>query len=99
MPNGAVIRVYAGDYRTSEELERPEFTTTLETIDGVVDAVHRTFERVRPNRSKVDFGMNFVLREGKLQTVIADSPQRSAISVTCEWDFEPHDYGGFRPNR
>lgn len=93
LPNGATIKVEVSSERKGQEvvlgkLKELDFQDFTNAIEGMVDAVAKTLNKVKPDKAKVELGVDFSLEAGKLTALIAKGTGNASIKLTLEWERE-----------
>jgi Trypsin-co-occurring domain 1 len=55
------------------------------TIEGTVEILRGTFERIKPEKASVTFGLKVAVESGALTAVIVKGSGEANLEVTLEW--------------
>jgi hypothetical protein len=60
----------------------------VETISGVTRTVHQAIDNAKPNKAKIEFGIELGLKAGQVLAILADANSKSTLKITLEWDLD-----------
>ncbi len=55
------------------------------TIEGTVEILRGTFERIKPDKASVKFGLKVAVESGQLTAVVVKGSGEANLEVTLEW--------------
>jgi len=69
-----------------------DISSNLLSFDGVTDAIEdisnsvvETFNKIKPDKASVEFGLEIALESGKLTSVLVKGSGKANLKVTLEW--------------
>jgi hypothetical protein len=62
------------------------------TIEGTVEILRGSFERIKPDKASVKFGLKVAVESGQLTAVVVKGSGEANLEVTLEWS-------GSRPSK
>ena len=87
LPNGTIIKVEIT--RTGEEdvaFDVRPFQDISSAIEGIVDAVAETLQKVKPSKATVKFGLEIGIESGNLAVLIVKGSSKANLEITMEWE-------------
>jgi hypothetical protein len=87
-PNGATARfevVKPDDGYTQVSSKIFDIENVLASIEGIASALGSTLEKTKPKNSKVEFGVELTIHEGKLVALFVQGEAKANLKVSLEW--------------
>ena len=89
LPDGYQLNFEADQHIGEQEIGNFDRVLNAEeitkTIEGTVQLVRETFERVKPNKASVKFGVKVVMEPGHLAALIVRGSGEGNLEITLEW--------------
>lgn len=86
LDNGAIIKVeVAGTGREDVAIDIRPFKEVTDALEGIVDAITGTLQKVNPNKASVKFGLELAIESGNLTAVIVKGSGKANLEITLEW--------------
>ena len=63
----------------------PKFEEVLSAIEGVAGAMVTLFQKVKPQKAAVEFGVEFAVDSGQLTALIVKGTGKSNLKITLQW--------------
>jgi|GEM_PF-490619 len=86
LPNGAVVYVHAAPGFKRSAIAPSDFRVVCDTIEGVSNAVVAVWEKIRPSKASVEFGLALEGGSGQLISLFAGGKAKAHLTVTLEWE-------------
>ncbi|WP_155297178.1 CU044_2847 family protein [Spirosoma aerolatum] len=89
LDNGTLIYVEVESQNIEENVGLVtdyKFSDITDKIEGIAKAIVGSFEKVRPQKATVEFGINISLEASGITTLIAKGNANSTIRVIFEWN-------------
>ena len=87
LEDGRVVQVEVEDTgRSDVSIDRRTFREAMENLEGVIEALTSTVNKVRPTKASVKFGIDIGVEAGQLTAVILKGSSRANIEITMEWE-------------
>lgn len=61
------------------------FDNAMSAVEGLATKFSDLFETIKPEKAKVEFGVNFSVESGKLSTLLVNGQGETSIKITLEW--------------
>lgn len=61
------------------------FSEIVSCITGIAEEVKTAMDKVKPQKAKVEFGIEATVKSGKLVAALSDINGKGHIKVTLEW--------------
>jgi hypothetical protein len=92
LPNGAKVLVQATVVGGREQVVSGihSFQDVNDAIEGIAESVIAIWEKVKPNKASVEFGVQIGFESGKLTAMLVKGSGSADLKVTMEWEKEPH---------
>ncbi len=96
LPNGTELNFETS--RSGREQRVAKLTDVLDsseigkTIEGTVEVLRGTFDRIKPDKASVKFGVKVAIESGHLTAVVVKGSGEANLEVTLEWS-------GSRPSK
>ena len=55
------------------------------TLEGIAQAIRSGLEQVTPSKTRVEFGIDLALKNGKLTGLVVEGEANASLKVTLEW--------------
>lgn len=92
LANGTIVKVEVartgGEERVAFKVR--SFQEVTNAIEGIVDAVAGTLQRVRPSKATVKFGLEVAVESGSLTVLIVKGSSKANLEISMEWE-QPKD--------
>lgn len=88
LANGGTVKVEAtmiGDQKISVLQSRP-FKEATQVIEAIANELADTFQKLKPKKASVKFGLELAIESGKLTTLIVKGSSKANLEVTLEWE-------------
>ncbi len=92
LPNGTIVKIEITPETTKEQnvaftkSDIPYFKEVTGAIEGIVESITETLQRVKPDKATVKFGVDVSLEAGQLTALIAKGTGKANMELTLEWD-------------
>ena len=88
LPNGALLSIQTTLLGGEEEVgfTLPSFKGVTDAIEGIAEAMVKTFQKVKPKKASVEFGFEIALESGQLTALLIKGTGTSNFKVTLEWE-------------
>jgi len=90
LDNGAIVKVRApvvGGYEEVLSLDDLlPFEEVTNTIEAIAGAITKTFEKIKPDKASVEFGIEVGIDSGTLTTLLAKATGSGNLKITLEWE-------------
>ena len=80
----AEVSILGGEEDVASKL--PSFETVTEAIEDISSHLSSVFDKVKPDKASVEFGIQLTLESGKLAALIVKGQGSSSMKVTLEWN-------------
>lgn len=86
LPNGTTIQVEVTQTGREDvaSLTFP-FTKITAALEGIVDAIAETLQKVQPTKATVKFGMEVAVEPGQLTVLLVKGSGKGNLEITLEW--------------
>jgi hypothetical protein len=93
LPNGSMAFVRATDLDggIAEKVgwvDRFNLDEITPTLEGIATTLRASVEKVRPSKVTVAFGIELVVKSGKLSGLLVEGQGGGSLTVTIEWEGE-----------
>lgn len=61
------------------------FDELLMTVQELARSMGDMLQSVMPSRASVEFGVGFVVRSGRLTSVLVDNKEEAALTIRLDW--------------
>lgn len=78
-------------------LQRLDPEELRSTIHAVSESLRQALEQLAPNEVSIEFGLEFVLKTGKLTSVLAEASGAASVKVAVTWKNDGHNPGSAAP--
>jgi Trypsin-co-occurring domain 1 len=87
LANGMTMYIQATMLGGEEEVAftSPSFKGVTDTIAGIAESVVETFQKVKPKKASVEFGLEVALEAGQLTALLVKGSGTSHLQITLEW--------------
>jgi hypothetical protein len=89
LADGTVVRVGAralgGDENVVDWAEVLPFSEVTRTIEGVARDLAACLDRVKPEKTTVEFGVEIAIESGKLTALLVNGAAKGNLTITLEW--------------
>lgn len=92
LPNGEIMlaRVRRDEHAGPADVglidRLPSFSDVTATLEGIGCELARAWQAVRPDKAKVEFGIDFSLKAGKLVGLFVEGDAGASMTITLEWE-------------
>jgi hypothetical protein len=80
-----VETVVVGEQRAAALPKEFSFDSIGTTIESLAKELQQTFDRVKPDKSSVKFGIEVAIEAGQLTALIVKGSGKANLEVTLEW--------------
>lgn len=97
LPNNAKIYVRAAVAGGREQVVAPSaysFGNVALAIEGVAQSITGVWERVKPAKATIEFGVQIGVESGQLTTLFVKGTGSADLKVTMEWSLQPEQKPG-----
>ncbi len=93
LPNGTCIHIQATVLDSEEEVAftLPSFKGVMTAIEGIAESVLTTFEKAKPQRACIEFGLEVALEAGQLTALLVKGSGTTNLKITLEWGTSPSE--------
>jgi Trypsin-co-occurring domain 1 len=81
-----------GEQRVAKLTDVLDSREIAKTIEGTVEVLRGTFDRIKPDKASVKFGLKVAVESGHLTAVVVKGSGEANLEVTLEWS-------GSRPSK
>jgi hypothetical protein len=81
-----------GEQRVAKLTDVLDSSEIAKTIEGTVEVLRGTFDRIKPDKASVKFGLKVAVESGHLTAVVVKGSGEANLEVTLEWS-------GSRPSK
>ena len=86
LDNGAVIKIEVAQMgREDVAFDLKPFKQVTNAIEGITQAFAETWQKTKPNKASVKFGMELAIDSGQLTAVIVKGSGKANLEITLEW--------------
>jgi hypothetical protein len=86
LPNGMIIKVeVAHTGREDVAFTTLSFKQVTDALEGIVDAIAGTLQKVEPKKATVKFGMEVAVEAGQLTALLVKGSAKGNLEITLEW--------------
>ena len=87
LDNGTVIYVQARVVKGEEDIASlsASFEKVTQAIEGIAQSLTAAWEKAKPRRASVEFGIEFAYEAGQVLAMFVDSSTTASMKVTLEW--------------
>ena len=64
----------------------PSFEEITETIEEIASIIAITWDKVKPSKAAVEFGVDIGVESGKLTTMIVKGSGKANLKILLEWE-------------
>jgi tetrahydromethanopterin S-methyltransferase subunit B len=86
LANGTIIKIEVA--QTGEEnvaFDVRPFQEVTNAIEGIVDAISSTLQKVKPSKATVKFGLEVAIDSGSLTVLIVKGSSKANLEISLEW--------------
>lgn len=80
----------SSSYQDVGAVDLLNFDAVFGALQNLSTSIHRSFERAKPSRASIEFGMELTVESGKLITLICQGSSTANFTVTLEWERPKH---------
>ena len=62
-----------------------EFEGVTDSIEAIASSIVTTFDKVKPKKAKVEFGLKIATKSGKLTNLLVSGSGEANLNITLEW--------------
>ncbi len=87
LDNGTVIYVQARVVKGEEDIVSlsASFEKVTQAIEGIAQSLTTAWEKAKPSRASVEFGIEFAYEAGQVLAMFVDGSTTASMKVTLEW--------------
>lgn len=88
LPNGAkvLVQVTVVGGREVVIAGMASFTDVTKTLEGIAESVVAVWDKVKPSKASVEFGLQIGLESGQLTAMFVKGTGSADLKVTMEWE-------------
>jgi hypothetical protein len=86
LPNGAAVYVKVEPAMSKGRPVPTDFSSVSGTIEGIATSVIAVWNKVKPSKATVEFGLELEGGTGGVLALFADAKSSAHLTVTLEWD-------------
>jgi hypothetical protein len=97
MGDGRVVAVEARNFSPEQPVgiaDVLKFDGVTKSIEAVADRMTAAFDRVKPDRASVEFGIDIGVESGTLTGLVVKGSGNATLTVTLEWQRTHPDGSG-----
>lgn len=89
LPNGITVKVEVAQIgREDVAVTTFSFKQVTDALEGIVEAIATTLEKVKPDKATVKFGIEIAIESGKLTAAIVKGSGKGNLEIGLEWEKE-----------
>jgi hypothetical protein len=87
LDNGTVIYVQARVVKGEEDIVSlsASFEKVTQAIEGIAQSLTTAWEKAKPSRACVEFGVEFAYEAGQVLAMFVDGSTTASMKITLEW--------------
>lgn len=88
LENGKVIKIevsQTGQEDVGFDDEPLSFKEVTDALEGIVNSLNNTIQKVNPDKASVKFGMKLAVEAGQLTAMIVKGSSKANLEITLEW--------------
>ncbi len=87
LADGTIVHIQAVVIGGEEEVAftLPSFKPVTDAIEGIATSLVTTFQKVKPRKASVEFGLEIALEAGQLTALLVKGFSTSNLKITLEW--------------
>ncbi len=87
LDNGTAIYVQAQVVKGEEDIASlsASFEKVTQAIEGIAQSLTTAWEKAKPSRASVEFGIEFAYEAGQVLAMFVDGSTTASMKVTLEW--------------
>jgi len=87
LDNGTVIYVQARVVKGEEDIVSltGSFEKVTQAIEGIAQSLTAAWEKAKPSRASVEFGVEFAYEAGQVLAMFVDGSTTASMKITLEW--------------
>jgi len=62
------------------------FSAVADSIEGIARGLMNTLDKVRPQKAKIEFGIEVAMKEGQLTALLVQGTATANLKITLEWE-------------
>lgn len=74
-----------GEQRVAKLTDVLDSNKIAKTIEGTVEILRGSFDRIKPDKASVKFGLKVAVESGQLTAVVVKGSGEANLEVTLEW--------------
>src|SRR5271165_1860610 len=74
-----------GEQRVAKLTDVLDSSEIAKTVEGTVEVLRGTFDRIKPDKASVKFGLKVAVESGHLTAVVVKGSGEANLEVTLEW--------------
>ncbi|WP_013323976.1 CU044_2847 family protein [Gloeothece verrucosa] len=63
-----------------------DFSEVTDAIEAIATSMTTSFNKIKPKKATVEFGLEIGVNSGKLTTLLVKSCSRTNLKITLEWE-------------
>jgi hypothetical protein len=87
LDNGTTIYVQARVVKGEEDIVSlsASFEKVTQAIEGIAQSLTAAWEKAKPSRASVEFGVEFAYEAGQVLAMFVDGSTTASMKITLEW--------------
>ncbi len=87
LDNGTAIYVQAQVVKGEEDIASlsASFEKVTQAIEGIAQSLTTAWEKAKPSRASVEFGVEFAYEAGQVLAMFVDGSTTASMKITLEW--------------
>ena len=87
LDNGTAIYVQARVVKGEEDIVSlsGSFEKVTQAIEGIAQSLTAAWEKAKPSRASVEFGVEFAYETGQVLAMFVDGSTTASMKITLEW--------------
>ena len=87
LDNGTAIYVQAQVVKGEEDIVSlsASFEKVTQAIEGIAQSLTTAWEKAKPSRASVEFGIEFAYEAGQVLAMFVDGSTTASMKITLEW--------------
>jgi hypothetical protein len=62
-----------------------DFQGVADAVEAIADSLVKTFNKVKPQKASVEFGIKVGIKSGKLTTLLVEGSGEANLKINLEW--------------
>lgn len=86
LPNGKTIKIEVSQTgREDVAFDIMPFEQVTETLEGIIEALKVTLDKVQPDKATVKFGVEIAVESGSLSALLMKGSGKGNLEITIGW--------------